>query len=272
VVQAGFTGLGVTHNGQLTYMASRTAPCERELVRSAAAGDRVARDGLVENYLPLVATMARVYRSSYRVDRGELMQEGVVGLLRALERFDSSLGTPFWAYASWWVRQAMQQLVAETTRPLVLSDRALRQLARIKEAHRAHLQSRGGEPSTADLSAATGLTQDQVKRLNAAERTPRSLEESLGAEDGTGASFGDLLADPVAEDGYERVDQQLEVDDLRRLAEGLDDRERVVLYSHYGLDGPSQTLRQIAGTLGLSAERVRQIEERALGRLRDAAA
>ena len=104
------------------------AESERELVRSAQAGDRAGRARLVEAFLPLIGSVARVYRDSTQVDRVELLQEGVVGLLRALERYDPDQGVPFWGYASFWVRQAMQQLVAELTRPLVLSDRALRQL------------------------------------------------------------------------------------------------------------------------------------------------
>src|SRR5207253_7791852 len=127
----------------------------------------------------LIAGVARIYRNSRSVDRTELMQEGVVGLLTAVERYDAGKGTPFWAYASWWVRQAMQQLVAEMTRPVVLSDRALRQLARVKEARRAHLQAHKREPSAAELAAATGFTREQVESLIATERMPRGLEEPL---------------------------------------------------------------------------------------------
>src|SRR4051794_38385132 len=116
---------------------------ERELVAAARAGDPAARARLVEAFMPLVASTARVYRDSPSVDRVELLQEGVVGLLRALERFDPERGTPFWAYAAAWVRQAMQQLVAELTRPAVLSDRALRQLARLREAHARALRETG---------------------------------------------------------------------------------------------------------------------------------
>jgi RNA polymerase sigma factor (sigma-70 family) len=103
---------------------------ERRLVDAAQAGDRRAREELVEAFLPLIAGVARVYRGSRTITRLELMQEGVVGLLRALERYDPQLGVPFWGYAAWWVRQAMQQLIAELTRPLVLSDRALAAQAR----------------------------------------------------------------------------------------------------------------------------------------------
>src|SRR4030081_2131064 len=114
---------------------------ERDLVAAAEAGDTAACAQLVEAFMPAIAGVARLYRNVAGVERDELLQEGVVGLLRAVKRYDPHLGTPFWSYASWWVRQAMQQLVAEMTRPVVLSDRALRQLARLNEVRREHLQA-----------------------------------------------------------------------------------------------------------------------------------
>jgi DNA-directed RNA polymerase sigma subunit (sigma70/sigma32) len=244
---------------------------ERELVLAAKAQDADARAALIEAFLPLVASVARLYRGSAAVDRAELMQEGVVGLLRALERFDPSLHTPFWAYASWWVRQAMQQLVSELTRPVVLSDRAVRQLARVKDAHQRHLRAHSAEPTLSDLAESTGLSREQVERLMAAERKPRALEEPLGSDGEAGGTFGDLLADPNAEDAYDCVPRRLEVQTLPALLSGLNDRERTIVGARYGLDGPEQTLGELAGRLGVSAERVRQIEQRALDKLRDAA-
>jgi RNA polymerase primary sigma factor len=239
---------------------------------AADGGDKAARAELVEAFLPTIAGVARMYRSSTAVDRTELMQEGVVGLLRALERFDPELGAPFWAYASWWVRQAMQQLVAEMTRPVVLSDRALRRLARVKEARREHLQQEESEPDLADLVARTGFTREQIESLLAVERTPRGLEEILSGEDGATGTLGDTLADPVSQDDYDRVVDQMDSEDLRDLSARLGQREREIVFAHYGFGRPAQTLREIAEGLELSVERVRQLEERALGKLRQAAA
>jgi RNA polymerase sigma factor (sigma-70 family) len=244
---------------------------ERSLVLAAEEGDSGARDRLVEAFMPSIASVAFIYRASPAVDRAELMQEGVVGLLRALERYDPTRETPFWAYASWWVRQAMQQLVAEMARPVVLSDRALRQLARVKDARRGHMQAHGRDPSSSELAETTGLTLEQVENLGAVDRRPRALEESIGGDDDSHASFGDLLADPEAEEAYERVDRRMEIDEIRDLPRSLCDREQTVLRARFGLDGPEQTLREVAGTLRLSAERVRQIEEHALEKLREAA-
>lgn len=246
------------------------AAIERRLLEAAIAGDRRARAALVEAFLPLIAGVAATYRSSSRVTRTELMQEGVVGLLRALERFDPTLGTPFWAYAAWWVRQAMQQLVAELTRPVVMSDRALRQLSKIKDAA-ASLQRDGHSPSLSQLSDRTGLEERQLANLITADRPPKALEEPIPGEEGQVGTFGELIADPLAQDEYERVITNIAIGQLRDLLSGLSDRERSILQARFGLDGESASLGELAGRLGVSAERVRQLENRALGKLRAAA-
>lgn len=239
---------------------------EQRLIAAARTGDQQARAQLVEVYLPHIASLARTYRSG-SVQRQELLQEGVVGLLRALERFEPARGVPFWAYAGWWVRQAMQQLVSELTRPIVLSDRALRNLAKLKQAHHDTLQRTGRQPSGAELAVQTGLDRSQVDDLLAAERTPRALDAPAGGEEDEVGTFGDLLVDPLAEDAYERVLAAITVEELHGVLAGLSERERRVLRERYGLDGPERTLREIGEELGLSAERVRQIERRGLAKL-----
>jgi RNA polymerase sigma factor (sigma-70 family) len=242
---------------------------EQRLVRAAIDGDRDARAELVEAFLPLIASVARNYRGSRQLTRTDLVQEGVVGLLRALERYDPSLGVPFWGYASW-VRQAIQQLVAELSRPVVMSDRALRQLSKVKDAY-AILQQSGETATLARLSEQTGLDHTQLANLIAADRPAKALEEPIAGEEGEVGVFGELIADPLAEDEYERVVTSIVVGELRDLLSGLSDREREVLRAHYGLGGQPESLREVARRLGVSAERVRQIENRALGKLRAAA-
>jgi RNA polymerase primary sigma factor len=243
---------------------------ERRLVLAAKQGDEPRRAELVDAFMPLIASVARAYRGSPSIERRELMQEGVVGLLQALERYDPSLGTPFWAYASWWVRQAMQQIVAQLTRSVVLSDRALRQLARVRNAERAHLQKKGREPSLPELAQATGITVAHIECLACAERRARGLQEPLSGEEGGDDTFGDLLRDPKAEDAYDRVPERLLASELAALLGGLSDREQSILCGRFGIGGPERTLRELAATLGVSAERVRQIEQHALGKLQDA--
>jgi RNA polymerase sigma factor (sigma-70 family) len=217
--------------------------------------------------MPLISAAARTYRSG-QVQRLELLQEGVVGLLRGLERYDPERGVPFWGYATWWVRQAMQQLVSELTRPVVLSDRALRHLAHLKQAHRDAVQRTGREPGRRELAERSGLSLDQVDDLLATEGVPRSLHEPVSGSDGDIGTFGELLVDPMAEDEYERVLAAIEVQELRTLLAGLSDREREVLRARYGVDdGAERSLREVGERLGLSGERVRQIERRALAKL-----
>ena len=228
-----------------------------------------ARERLVEMFLPPIGGVARVYRSSGTVAHAELMQQGVVGLLQALERYDAERSTPFWAYASWWVRRAMQELVADLGRPVVLSDRALRQLARVKSARRQHLRAHKREATTSELVAASGLTRDKVEALFAVDRPPRGLDEPMAGDPGSSETVGDMLPDPAAQDGYDRVDRRSQVANLRSLPD-LCQRERAVLAARYGLTGRELTLREIGRELRLSPERVRQIQQEALDKLRAA--
>jgi RNA polymerase primary sigma factor len=244
-----------------------TALQERDLVIAAEGGDSDACRKLVEAFLPAIGDLARSFENS-RVERLELLQEGVAGLLLAVRRYDPTLNTPFWAYASFWVRKAMQELVAELTRPVALSDRAVRELAQIRRARREHLQTHGVEPKPDELSRATGLTPAQLERLQTTERTPRSTQEPVTAGDEVTATIGDTIVDPTAEHAYQQVLDAFEIRDARDLTEQLDERERKVIRAHYGLGRHAQTLSEIGTGLGLTAERVRQIEAGALSKLR----
>jgi RNA polymerase sigma factor (sigma-70 family) len=245
---------------------------ERELVAAAGAGQRGASGKLVDAFLPAIGGVARRYRNTPGIDRAELIQEGVVGLLRAARRFDSSLGVPFWAYAAWWVRQAMQQLVAEVSRPIVLSDRALRELATVKRAGSAYSQRRGRDASVAELSGVTGISTNRIQSLLAIDRPARGLEEPLRSAEGATVTLVDVIEDPRAADELDRVLERFETRRLADLAGRLGEREREIVADHYGLGRPAQTLREIGGRLELSAERVRQIEEHAFEKLRATAA
>lgn len=237
------------------------------LVTSAKQGGAAEREELIEAFRPLIASIARGYRRASAVERAELMQEGVVGLLRALQRFDAARGVPFWAYATWWVRQAMQQVVSELSRPIVLSDRALRQLARVKDAQRRLEQARAKEASYDEVAALTDLPRGQVESLLSAERRARPLDEPANEESGDGVTVGDTLADPPAEDAYDAVPHRVLAAELPRLLGSLSHRERTVICCRFGIGRREHTLREIAIHLELSAERVRQIEQASLEKL-----
>lgn len=244
-----------------------TAAQERDLVIATEAGDERACRELVDAFLPQIAVLAGAFGHP-GVDRRELVQEGVAGLLVAARRFDAALGTPFWGYASFWVRKAMQEFVAEMARPVSLSDRAVRQLAEVRSARSTHLAQRGSDPSAEELSRLTGLARGHIERLQATERVAWSLEAPARADGGSAGTVGDRIADPYAERAFDGVLDRIELRETRALTGLLDERERRVIHAHYGLGEPPQTLRRIGESLGLSAERVRQIEAGGLAKLR----
>jgi RNA polymerase sigma factor (sigma-70 family) len=246
------------------HAPTRDQAAERELV-AAARRSADGRERLVAAFVPLIAGAARAYRNVPGVERSELMQEGVVGLLRALQRYDAEQGTPFWAYASWWVRQAMQEVVSELSGPVVLSDRAARQLARVKRAELDHLQSKRSEASAREVARRTGLATVQVERLRSATRRSRAIDEP--AVKGAGEALVDTIPDPVAEDRFARVTEWIAAEELPRLLAGLGERARMIVCARYGVGCEQRTLREIGVDLGVSAERVRQIERDALATL-----
>ena len=250
---------------ELAATPEPSAEAARQLIERAQTGDAAARAAVIQAYMPALSAMARMYRTS-QIGRQELLQEGVVGLLRALERFDPERNVVFWSYASFWVRQAMQHLVAELTRPVVLSDRALRNLSRLKQLHHEELQRSGRPPSRSELAERSGLEPADIDDLVAAE-AGRSLDEPVQGVDGDFGSFGDLIVDPLAEHDYERVLAAIDLEALHSVFSGLSERERHVLELRYGLDGDELSLRQVGERLGLSGERVRQLKRRALAKL-----
>jgi RNA polymerase primary sigma factor len=253
----------------MRYAEGLTQTDERDLVIAVEGGDADACRRLVEAFLPAITRLARrVNGGGTRVEREELLQEGVAGLLVAARRYDTSLNVPFWTYASFWVRKAMQELVAELTRPVALSDRAVRDLARIRRARTDHVRAHGAEPTSEQLSRATGLSSGQLESLEATERPPRGMEERLRAHEEAAATVGETIIDPVAERAYERVLDEIEIREVRDVAGQLDERERVVIHAHFGLGQPAQTLDEIGTALALTPERARQIEVGALTKLR----
>lgn len=252
--------------GRAPTGGGREAAAELRLVRDAQAGHPEQVERLIELFRPSIGGLARPYRGTPGVGHAELMQQGVVGLLHALSRYDPETGVPFWAYASWWVRQALQQLVAELSRPVVLSDRALRQLARIKQVERDYGQRAHRQPSASTLAVETGVPSRQIDRLRAADRAAAGFDEPVGGAGGV--TVAEQLADPDSQDLDGLVAYALAAQELPGLIATLTEREQVVVRARFGFDGCESTLAELGKRLELSAERVRQLEQAALVKLR----
>jgi len=239
------------------------------LARRAQAGDQSAREELIRRLLPLVHATARRYRTE-GLEQADLLQEGIVGLLRALERFDPQRRVPFAAFATWWIRQSLQEARSDFMRPLRLPPKALRQLSQLKSEHQRIYQDERRSARVAELAERTQIELEQAEALLLADARERSLDEPIGTTDGELGTLGDLLEDPLSAAAYEDVVDAVAGVQLRALLSRLTEREREIVRARFGFDTPSENLSQVGERLGVSAERVRQIEERALAKLRSA--
>jgi RNA polymerase sigma factor (sigma-70 family) len=239
------------------------------LVIRAQSGDVLAREQLIARLLPLVSAIARRYRTE-GLEQTDLIQDGIVGLLRALERYEPGRNVPFAAYATWWIRQALQDARSDFIRPFRLPPKALRQLSQLKSEHQRIYQSEHRSAGVAELAERTSIELDQARALAAADARVRSLDEPIDGVEGDLGTLGDLLEDPLSADAYEDVIDAIAGEQLKALLSRLTDRERDVLDARFGFDAKTERLVDIGERLGVSAERVRQIEQRALAKLRHA--
>jgi RNA polymerase sigma factor (sigma-70 family) len=239
-----------------------------ELQEGVASAPVVDGD-LVEGYLPRIAALARRFHAP-GVEVSDLVQEGWLALLEARRRYEPWRGVPFWAYAVPWVHGAIYRQAQDQRRAVRLPAAAQVELGRIRRAGHLLACRDGGEAAPAALARSTGLPADRVERIIAAGRPPRSFNETLRGES-EGTALIDLVPDPCGEDAYEDVVSRLGAPDLAHLMDALSVRERDVITRRFGLGRPPQTLADIGRRMGVTRERVRQIEARALGKLRAAA-
>jgi len=238
---------------------------ERELARRIADGDAEARDVLIESNLRLVVAMARRYQG-LGLSFPDLVQEGTVGLIQAVDRFDPQRGRRFSTYAAWWIRQAIRRALTNDSRTIRLPSRLVaKQLATRRAA--ATLEAGLGRPATIDeVAAATGYDATAVAGVSGVPLASASLNEPVGGDEG-GAQLLDLLPDATAPDPLDEAEDQARAEAVRHAVDELRPRERVIVASHFGLDGEPHTLEEIAHDLHLAPERVRQIEQHAFATL-----
>lgn len=241
---------------------------KRDLKILAKQG-RKARSHLLEANLRLVVSLAKRYTG-----RGmpllDLIQEGNLGLIRAMEKFDYSKGFKFSTYATWWIRQAITRGMADQSRTIRLPVHLVEQVNKLSRIKREMYQHLGREATNEELAEESGIEESKIELLLRQSRDPVSLDMPVGADEE--APLGDFIEDAEATDAETAVVASLRHSDIRAVLATLEQREQDVIRLRYGLDdGVPRTLDQIGRKFGLSRERVRQIEREVMAKLRDGA-
>ena len=255
--------LGKIRGGRLLNAAE-----ERELSRRSREGDEEARARLIESNLRLVISIAKKYRG-----RGvlfeDLIQEGNAGLIKAVERFDPSLGNRFSTYATWWIRQAVTRAVADHARTVRLPAHVVDAVFRLRRAESELSTELGRDAAEEELALRLGTKPEEVRRLREVSQPIGSVNARIGIAAEEGAEMGDLLPDELAGNDYTRVEIGPWEGTLREAVSSLPEREARILNMRHGLDGSrSRTLREVSEALGISQERARQVEIKALRTIR----
>jgi len=242
-----------------------TAAEEVELAKRIERGDAAAKDRMINSNLRLVVSIAKRYQG-HGVPFGDLIQEGAIGLNRAVEKFDWRRGYKFSTYATWWIRQACQRAISNQSTTIRVPTHVHERRVKLNRARQRLEAASATAPTNEELALATGLELKHVEEALSAVEASTSLNQSVGS-DGDG-ELGDLFSDPAAPDPVEEAATALQRQRLRNALRNLPDRERRIMELRYGLGGEPQALETIGRELGITRERVRQLELESLERLK----
>ncbi len=240
---------------------------ENELAVFIKQGDPAAIERMVKSNLRLVVKIARNY-SGLGVPLMDLIAEGNIGLMKAVERFDPEKGGKMSTYGAWWIKQAIKRALTNQSKTIRLPSHMLEKLNRIRKFSYEYHEQHGHEPGNKEIAEHMGVKPGQIAHWKAMSFNPSSLDAPIGDDDG-GGSFSDLLSDSKSRNGFDILDDLQVRENVTDLLGHLDERELKILNYRYGLDGNDpQTLESVGEHFQITRERVRQIQKSALEKLK----